>query len=51
MIAVNIASPLLTIPRTKITAKKDFTEKDKRVEFKMDVAGPVPKSVSLYILS
>lgn len=45
-----VISPILIVPETKVTAKKDFTDKEKHIELSFDVGSePAIKSVSTII--
>lgn len=46
MLLVKIDSPRIVVPKTKILIKKDFTSKENRVEFYVEVYEPVSKVVS-----
>lgn len=43
-VSADVDSPALYIPRTKIVAKKDFTEEEKRVELAIHLAEPKDRS-------
>ncbi|XP_031778090.1 uncharacterized protein LOC100118388 isoform X3 [Nasonia vitripennis] len=37
IVQTKVISPILTVPETKVTGKKDFTDKEKHMEFSLDV--------------
>ena len=45
-ITADVNSSVLTVPKTKITAKKDFTDKERLIEFGIITDKLVGKSVS-----
>ncbi|KZC12617.1 Vitellogenin, partial [Dufourea novaeangliae] len=45
VLVVEIDTPLVKLPRSTITAKNEFTEKERYVKFCVDIAEPVAKSV------
>ncbi|KAK2581438.1 hypothetical protein KPH14_005113 [Odynerus spinipes] len=47
MLIVRIDSPVLVIPKTKLTLKKNFTNKEKQFEFGATIDSPVQRSSKL----
>ncbi|XP_011501595.1 PREDICTED: uncharacterized protein LOC105365190 [Ceratosolen solmsi marchali] len=43
-------TPILIISKTKINAKKDYTDKEKHIEFDIDIEEPELKSVNLNLI-
>lgn len=46
VLVAEVDTPMLTVPKTTITAKRDFTAKEKYARVSVDVAEPVSKSFS-----
>ncbi|KAI4503203.1 hypothetical protein M0802_001425 [Mischocyttarus mexicanus] len=44
MLVIRVDSPVLTIPKTKLTLKKNFTDKEKEFEFGTVIDGPIQRS-------
>ncbi|XP_076235875.1 apolipoprotein lipid transfer particle [Calliopsis andreniformis] len=47
LLVVEVNTPLLKLPKSTVTAKRDFTEKEKYVKISGEISEPISKSLSL----
>lgn len=47
LLVIQVDTPLFKLPRSTVTAKRDFTEREKYVKFSAEIAEPISKSLSL----
>lgn len=51
LLSTKIDNPVFQVPRSKISVKKDFTDKEKHLKFVVTIEEPHPKTVRvLYII-